>query len=171
MKRATSISLIAIPFIACKKINANEAELVFRALNTTMGEIADKTIELDQDHVEFTETISTTWEGSIEASAERSLSGNKLIYPLRVHLTQVYVPEQHITMEGSLSVGLAYLLDPTDSQSWDIELTIGGDLTVTNDANGLADIQYGSIESYDFATDRVSFSTSGMINNHDVSQW
>ena len=156
MNRAMLTCFIAIPFIACKQINATEAELVFRAINSTMGEIADKTIALDQESVDITETVSTTWEGEITANAERSLSGNKIIYPLKVTLNDVYVPAQHLTLNGDLSVGLAYFLDPTDNQSWDIELTLGGELSVSQDAVGVAVIQYGSVESYDAETDRFS---------------
>lgn len=162
---------LCLPIIACNQLDANEAELVYKAVNTTIGEITDIAIEMDQTEIEILETLSDTWEGTIEANATREEQGNRLIYPLRVYLTEVYVQEQRITMDGKLSATTSYFLDPTNRQSYETTITIGGDLTIEGDANGNADIQYTITESYDAESGRTALTAEGTINDHDVEQW
>jgi hypothetical protein len=166
-----SIFIFCSPIIACNKLNANEAELVYLAVNTTMGEISDMAIEMDEEEVNINETLSSTWEGNIEAYAERITHGNTTTYPLLVAFTDVYVPAQRITLNGALSVTTDYFLDPTNLISYQIDLSIKGELTVTGDANGIAEIQYSIEESYDIETDRTSLDAQGTINGHDVNKW
>ena len=166
-----TVQLLCIPCIACNDIAANEAELIYHALNTTVGEIADQAIQSDQDEVTIEETLSENWEGQIEADGSKELSGNKVLYSLRMHLTEVYVPAQHVSMTGSISVNVDYFLDPTDRESYETALTIGGDVIVTLDASGEADIQYDVVEQYNAVTGSTNFTSEGYISGHDVSLW
>ena len=166
-----SVQLLCIPCIACNNIAANEAELVYHGLNTTVGEITDQVIQADQSDISIQQTLSDTWEGEIEATGDREVSGNRVRYQLRLHLTEVYVPAQHIELSGAISVGVTYFLDPTDRESYETKLTIGGDLLVSLDATGEADLQYDTVEAYNAATGVTDFTAEGYINGHDVSLW
>jgi len=150
---------------------ANEAELIYHALNTTVGEIADQAIQSNQEEVSIQATLSETWEGQIEANGSQAVSGNKILYVLRMHLTEVYVPAQHVSMTGSVSVNIAYFLDPTDRESYETTLTIGGDVLADLDASGEADIQYDTVEQYSAVTGTTIFTSEGYISGHDVSLW
>jgi hypothetical protein len=162
------LAMLAISSImGCKRIDAGEAEALFTAVYKPLSALRDEA--LGQDAVDIEITLGTGWEGLATAAGTPTLDGTIIVYPLQVLLEEVYVLEEDLTMSGTLSMGVAHDIDQADGQSYHLETTVDGALSVSGDAKGLADLAFSFTEVYDYDANRLTFSAAGEISGQDVS--
>ena len=163
--------MLILWIMGCNGINETEAEQIFSALYEPLSDIRDSAIESQEDEISITLTLGASWEGEATASGTKIEDGLKEIFPLTVNLTEVYVATDDITLNGTLSFGVEYFLDPTDVASYEKTATVDGELTISGKANGIADVAYQFVEKFDNHTGTLDYSASGTISDIDVGQF
>ena len=156
--------------IGCNAIDESEARLTFTALGEPLTDLRDEAIESEDEQINISLTLGNNWEGTATASGTMIEDGLQDIYPLTVTLTDVYVPTEDVTISGTISFGVEYFLDPTDVSSYEKKSSVDGEVTISGDAKGIADLAYQFQEVYD-ADGSSSFSASGTISGFEVSQF
>ena len=161
--------MLVLWILGCNGINQSEAELIFSALYEPLSDIRDAAIESTEDEISISINLGASWEGEATASGTKTQSDLKEIFPLTVTLSEIYVASSDVTLDGTLSFGIEYFLDPTDVTSYEKTATVDGELTVSGDANGIADVAYQFTELFDNQTGNLIYSASGTISQIDVS--
>ncbi len=155
--------------LACNGIDANEAELLFDGLYDPLKDVRDEALESGEDEIDLNLTLGTAWEGDIQAKGTKIDESLSMVYPLTVTLTDVFSPTIQSTINGVISFGVSRVTDQTDGETITTGAAVDGEITVTGDVNGIADLAYSFSERYDALEDLLSFSANGDISGHDVS--
>jgi hypothetical protein len=165
------LQMIFLWLLGCGGINSEEAELIFSALYEPLSDIRDNAIESTEEEISISLSLGEDWEGEVTATGIKAIDELTVVYPLTVNLTDVYVAKSHLTLNGDLSFGVAYFLDPTDAASFEKTATVDGELIVDAPINGTADLAYKFIEAFDSQKGNLEFSASGTISDIDVGQF
>ena len=155
--------------LACNGIDATEAELLFQGLYDPLKDVRDEVLESEVEDVDLTLTLGAAWEGEITATGTKIDEPLSIVYPLTLIFTDVFSPLIQTTMNGKISFGVSKVTDQTDGESITKGAAVDGELTVTGDVNGLADLAYSFSERYDATEDLLTFRASGNINGNDVT--
>ena len=163
-------TLISLILLGCQGINSKEAGLVYSVSTDIFQDIHDEAVLIEDETIQFPLTEGSSWEGDVLVTGTRTVESEQIIFPLSISLVEVYSLENDITLNGQLSFGMAQVIDLTDGASYTSTINIDGELEVTGDAKGLADLLLSMTRSFDAETDEFLSEVSGTIENHDTSE-
>jgi hypothetical protein len=162
--------LMNLVLFGCQGINEKEAGLVYNVTTDIFQDIHDETVSVDDETIEFALTSGSSWEGDVMITGSRTVEADQIIFPLSLSFVEVYSLENDVTLNGQLSYGMAQVIDLTDGVSYSSTINIDGDLEVTGDAKGLAELLLSMTRSYDSETDQFTTQISGTIDSYDTSE-
>ena len=158
-------------YLGCNGIDEPEAELIYLALYEPLHDIRDETILQTEAEYELEQTGGTSWDGVIKVTGTLSEDSLSKSFFIDIEMSDVYVQTQNVTFNGEFKSEITNIIEQTDGTSYELTTQLLGELTVTGDAKGIAELNYSFTESYDKDTEIKTPSASGTIADVDITDF
>ena len=158
--------------LGCQGLNEEQAELVFFAIYKPLHESRDHLLAGTQDTISTTLQSGNGWEGTVKVDGSVELTDISKDYNLELTLTELYVQEQDITIDGSFPMQILYTRDQTDAAdntNYEVVTSVTGEVSITGDVQGSAVLDFQFSESFDKDTNIKTPSSSGTISDMNIS--
>ena len=158
---------------ACASINTTEAEVVFDSLFQPLSDIRDSVLEAEVNDLALSTSLSqgSNWEGLLQAEGKREIYPLQTEYTVQLIFEEVYVTAGDLYFNGNVESLIVYRLEETDGQSYTVETTLNGDISVSGDVSGTAALDFSFLKEYTYDTDTIRIEAQGKISGTDVSSF